>query len=127
MTHTHDHESLIHSLSREYGDLLTNSEQAMYAYFDDTHKVCNKKFATLLGYPSEAEWAKVDTSFPEAFVDDGSQETLVVAYRNAMERGIGSANTVVWKKKDGGTVKSSVILVPIVHDGHLFALHFVSA
>jgi hypothetical protein len=29
---------------------------------DDDHKVCNKKFANLLGYKSPGDWAKIDAS-----------------------------------------------------------------
>lgn len=127
MAHDHDHhEDLIESLTNEYQALLNNSKQGIYIYLDDTSKICNKLFATLLGYSSAKEWASVTTSFPEAFVDDSSQNTLVSAYQDAMEHGIGSANEITWRKKDGKTVRSNVILVPIVYDGHLFALHFVT-
>lgn len=43
-----------------------------------------------------------------------------------MERLAGSSINVTWRRKTGGTVDSSVILVPVSHSGHLFALHFVS-
>jgi len=89
-------------------------------------QVCNKKFAALLGYESEDEWAKIDKSFPDTFVAGVSQETLVSAFQDAMETNIGSTNKITWKKKDGSTVVADVILVPIVHEGHLFALHFVT-
>jgi len=39
---------------------------------------------------------------------------------------IGSTIDLTWKKKSGGTVDSTVILVPVAYDGHLFALHFLS-
>lgn len=123
----HDHhDNLMQSVAKEYGDILENSNRGVYIYLDDTHKVCNKKFATLLGYESADEWAKIDTSFPDAFVADESQEALVSAFQDAMEHMVGSTNSIVWKKKDGTTVNSEVILVPIAHDNHLFALHFVS-
>lgn len=127
MDHDHHHENLIESIAKEYSDILENSEQSIYIYLDDLNKVCNKKFATLLGYASAAEWAKIDTSFPDAFVADESQETLVSSFQDAMDKNIGSTNKIVWKKKDGSTLESTVILVPIVHEGHLLALHFVSS
>ncbi len=123
--HEH-HDDLIQGITKEYADILENSEQGVYIYLDDEHKVCNKKFATLLGYESEDEWAKIDQLFPEVFVADESQETLVSSFQDAMEKGIASTNNIVWKKKDGSTVNSTVILAPISHNGHLFALHFVS-
>lgn len=124
--HNHNHEDLFLSLTEEYSDLLANSEQGIYIYLDDEHKVCNKKFATLLDYGSEDEWAKVGESFPVAFVADQSQETLVSAFQDAIEKGKGSTNKIIWKKKDGSTVSTQVILVPIAYEGHLLALHFVT-
>ena len=105
--------------------ILDTSQQAVYIYLDDIHKVCNGKFASLLGYHSPEEWAKVEDSF-EVFVDRGSQETLASAYHQAMEKLIPANVKVTWKKKSGGTVTTSVVLVPIAFDDHLFALHYIS-
>lgn len=124
--HQH-HVDLIQSVAKEYQDILENSQQGIYIYLDDLHKVCNKKFATLLGYESEDEWAKVEKSFPDAFVADQSQHALISSYQNAMEEMVSSTNEIVWKKKDGSIINTTVVLVPISHDGHLFALHFVSS
>lgn len=123
--HEH-HENIMHSLSEEYVDILKNSEQGVYIYLDDTHKICNAKFASLLGYSSEKEWASVEEPFPEVFVADHSQEILVSSFQDAMEKSIGSTSPITWKKKDGSTTETTVILVPIAHQGHAFALHFVS-
>jgi hypothetical protein len=78
-----------------------------------------------LGYRSPEEWAKVEDPV-EATVDRSSQETLVNAYNQAMEKFIPSNSKVTWKKKSGGTVVTSVVMVPIAYDDHIFALHFVS-
>lgn len=123
--HEH-HEDLIKGISEEYSELLKGSEQAMYIFLDDNHKVCNEKFSDLLEYSSPDEWAKVEENFPDAFVAEGSQETLVSAFQGAMEAGTGSKINVTWKKKTGGEVDTEVILVPISFEGHLFALHFVT-
>lgn len=117
---------LVQSFYEEQKEVFDGSSQAMYAFFDDTHKVCNEKFASLLGYASKEEWAGVQESFTEAFVDEASQHTLVEAYQNAMQKKSGATMQVTWKKKSGETVDTTVILVPVVHKGHLFALHFVS-
>jgi PAS domain-containing protein len=119
------HEALISGISNQMKNIMDSSQQAIYIYLDDIHKVCNAKFATLMGYRSPEEWAKVEDSFPE-FVDESSQEVLVNAYRQAMEKLIPANIKVTWKKKTGGTVATSVVLVPIEYDDHLFALHFIS-
>jgi hypothetical protein len=87
--------------------------------------VCNGKFASLLGYRSPEEWAKEEDPL-EATVERSSQETLVKAYNQAMEKLIPSNIKVTWKKKSGGSVVTSVVIVPIAYDNHFFALHFVS-
>jgi PAS domain-containing protein len=119
------HEALISGISEQMKSILDSSQQAIYIYLDDIHKVCNAKFATLLGYRSPEEWAKVEDAFP-AFVDESSQAVLVNAYQQAMDKLIPANIKVTWKKKTGGTVATSVVLVPIAFDDHLFALHFIS-
>lgn len=122
----HHHKDLIGSVAAEYSDILRNSEQGVYIYLSDDHKVCNKKFTTLLGYNSPEEWAKIEESFPDVFVAEESQDTLITSFQDAMETMTASRNKIAWKKKDGSTIQTTVILAPIVHNGHLLALHFVS-
>ena len=119
------HEELIKGISTQMKNILDSSQQSIYIYLDDIHKVCNEKFATLLGYHSAGEWAEVEDPFPE-FVEQSSQETLVKAYQQAMEKYIPANIKVTWKKKSGGSVATSVVMVPIEYEGHLFALHFIS-
>ncbi len=119
------HEELIAGISKQMKSILDSSQQAVYIYLDDIHKVCNGKYASLLGYRSPEEWAKVEDPLDET-VERSSQEALVNAFNQAMEKLIPSNIKVTWKKKAGGTVATSVILVPIAYDDHLFALHFVS-
>ena len=80
----------------------------------------------MLGYGSPEEWARVANNFPEAFVEPESQEALVVHYQKAMDKLIGAEFPVTWKKKPGGKVKTSVILVPIIYSGKKVALHFIT-
>ena len=119
------HEELIKGITKQLESILDSSQQAIYIYLDDIHKVCNEKFASLLGFGSPEEWAKVEDSF-ETFVDQSSQETLVKAYRLAMEKFIPANIKVTWKRKPGGTIATDVVMVPIAFDDHLFALHFIS-
>lgn len=121
-----EHEDLIQEIMNEHHDILTSSLQGVYIYLDDDHKVCNEKFASLLGYKSAKEWANTKGNFPEIFVDEKSQRTLVTTYQKAIQEFVGSTINIRWKKKSGGTVDTNVILVPIGHKEHTFALHFVS-
>lgn len=128
MDNHNNHKELVGGFLKEQKEIFESSSQGIYAFLDDDFKVCNKNFATLLGYESPDEWSQVDVkgSFLGAFVDDKSQETLVNAYQNAMEKMTGSTFKVTWKKKNGETVDTTVTLVPVAYQGHIFALHFVS-
>ena len=99
-----DHGMLIKEISEQLKPILDHSEQAVYVYLDDHSKVCNTKFAELLGYASPADWAAVQGSFPEVFVDEKSQETLVSAFQDAMEGIVASAFDITWKKKSNEKV-----------------------
>lgn len=128
MSHDHNHGDLAKDFYEEQKETFENAQCGIYAYLDDQSRVCNDTFAKLLGFGSADEWATVDVhgSFPEVFVDTKSQETLVNAYQLAMEKNIGSTIDVSWKKKNGGSVNTKVILVPVMFQGHAFALHFIS-
>lgn len=107
-------------------DILDESEQSVYIYLDDANKVCNKRFATLLGYDSPRDWAAVKENFPEAFVSPKDRRTLVSTYQKAMTSLVGSTISIRWKKKGGSEVPTTTILVPIIHGGHRMALHFIA-
>jgi PAS domain-containing protein len=115
----------LRSLNDQLGALFKTSAQAMYAYLDDHHKVCNRRMSDLLGYPSPEAWAAVTASFPTAFVQPDSQETLVDAYQDAIQNGAGCAIPVTWKRKDGKPVDTDVVLVPLDVGGQRVALHFI--
>ncbi|HUR24649.1 MAG TPA: PAS domain-containing protein [Candidatus Thermoplasmatota archaeon] len=107
--------------------LFEESGQAIYLFLDDHNKVCNKRFAQMLGYASPEAWAAVHTSFPTAFVAPQSQGSLVETYQAAINDGVAANVSITWKRKDGKTVDTDVILVPIDVEGARLALHFVKA
>jgi PAS domain S-box-containing protein len=119
------HEELVNGFHNQLKQIFDSSEQAIYLYLDDNHRVCNKKFASLLGYSSPEEWAKIENPL-ETTVDKASQQTVVSAYNDAMEKMVGSKIDIKIKKKSGSTVNATVIMVPVAYQEHLFALHFVS-
>lgn len=121
-----EHEDILSGAYEQLKEIFDNSTQGMYIYMDDENKVCNENFAKMLGYDSSEEWAAIKDSFPETFVAEESQETLINAFGDAMENGAGSSIEINWKKKSGESVKSNVILVPISYMDHRMALHFVS-
>jgi PAS domain-containing protein len=119
------HEDLVNGFRSELKEIFDHSKQGIYLYLDDTHKACNEKFASLLGYESPEEWAKLENPLG-ATVDEASQQTVVSAYTEAMEKLVASKINIKGKKKSGETVDLSVIMVPAEYKNHIFALHFVS-
>jgi carbohydrate-binding DOMON domain-containing protein len=119
------HEELVNGFYNQLKEIFDSSEQAIYLYLDDTHKICNQKFAQMQGFKSAEEWSKVENPL-EVSVEKSSQATVVSAYRNAMEKLIASKISVKLKNKTGGTYDATIIMVPLSYQGHLFALHYIS-
>jgi len=119
------HKAIIEDAKKQFSAIFKESKQGIYLYLDDTHKLCNEKFALMLGYKSAKDWANVKKPFTEAFVEPESHHTLVSAYQEAMNSKTGSCIDVTWKKLDG-RVNTRVILVPVTVKGHLLALHYIS-
>ena len=119
------HEELVRGFHSQLKQIFDASEQAIYLYLDDNHKVCNNKFASLLGYPSPEDWAKIKNPLDEN-VDKKSQDAVVLAYFNATEKMIGSAMDVKLKTTSGRVFDANVIVVPVAYQKHMFALYFIS-
>jgi hypothetical protein len=120
------HESLIKGISDQQKMLIEGSGQGIYIYLDDNHVIFNQKFAAILGYSSVIELDPFKGAFLTSFVANKSQNALVDAYQRAINQMEGSTVEIFWKKKNGGEIQTTVILTPIVFEGHLFAMHFIS-
>jgi hypothetical protein len=125
MDEQHHHEQLIAGITEQMKPVLKDSEQAIYIYLDDSHKVCNKKFADLLGYKSPKEWA--DAEAPLADVVEADQQKVIDAYMNASEKGVaGALDARVKNVKTGKVIKTRMIVAPVGHAGHVFTVHYIS-
>jgi hypothetical protein len=119
------HEELVKGLYDQMKPILDESEQPIFIYLDDNHKACNKRLASMLGYKSPQEWAE-KSGFLEVYVAEKSRETLSTAYWNAAKKMSASTIPLTWMKKTGETVDSTMVLVPMFFQGHLFSVHFVT-
>lgn len=120
------HEELMRGIAAQQKKVLESSAQAIYIYLDDNHIIYNQKFASLVGYASIKDLDAIRGSFMSMLVTEKSQPVVVDAYTRAMDKLEASMVEVTWKKKTGGEVGSTVILAPLMYDGHLFAIHFIS-
>lgn len=119
------HEELVSGLYNQMKKILDSSEQAIFIYLDDNHKICNQRFAKFLGYQSPEEWASIP-GFLEVYVDARSRETLMSAYWTAANKMNASSIKMTWKRKDATTVDSTMILVPMAYQGHILSVHFIT-
>ena len=125
MAEDRHHEELTAGIAAQNKILLTQSEQAVYIYLDDTHKVCNKKFADLLGYKTPKAWA--DKEAPLSDVIEADQQKVVDAYMAASEKGIaGSVDVRMKNIKTGKAIKTRMIIAPVIYEGHIFTIHYIS-
>ena len=81
--HQH-HEDLVEGITQQMKQVLDKSGQAIYLYLDDTHKVCNKKFADMLGYKSPKEWAETEAPLSDVVEED--QQEVIKVYMSASEK-----------------------------------------
>jgi hypothetical protein len=124
MSHDAHHEHLMEEIAKEFEPVLKNSPQGIYIYLDDTHKICNEKFADMLGYSSVQDW--VDNEFPVEDVAKEDQEKGIKSYMAASQEFKASILDASWVKKDGTEIKTEVIMVPVTFQGEVFVLHFIS-
>ena len=125
MAEQEHHVELIKGISEQMEILLKESERAIYIYLDDSHKVCNKKFAGLLGYKSPREWADAEAPLSDVVKDD--QKKVIDAYMNASEKGIASSIDVKMKNiKTEEILKINMIIAPIIYQGHIFTVHYLT-
>ena len=125
MTEQEHHLELINGIAEQMKILLKESERAIYIYLDDSHKVCNKKFAGLLGYKSPREWADAEAPLSDVVKDD--QKKVIDAYMNASKKGIASSIDVKMKNiKTEGILKINMIIAPTIYQGHIFTVHYLT-
>src|SRR3989344_6899464 len=83
MVHDEHYEHLVKEIAEQFEPVLSKSPQGIYIYLDDEHKICNKKFADMLGYKSIEEWVSNETPVGDVLEED--QEKVIKAYGEACE------------------------------------------
>ena len=119
------HEELVKGLYDQMKPIIEGSDQPIFIYLDDNHKACNQKLASMLGFKSPKEWAEKQ-GFLEVYVTEKSRETLSSAYWSAMQKMVASTIQMTWMKTDGKPLDTTMILVPMFFQGHMFSVHFVT-
>jgi PAS domain-containing protein len=125
--HKHEeNEQLLTGLYNQMRSVLDKSNQPVFIYLDDKHKVCNQRFADFLGYKTPQELSSTE-GFLEVFIDDeASRNAFMSAYWSAINNLNASGLEVTWRKKDNSTVRASVIIVPTIYEGHILSVQFIT-
>lgn len=118
------HEHLVKEIAEQYKSVLEDSPQAVYIYLDDVHKICNEKFAKMLGYKSVQEWVENET--PVEDVVEKDRDKIIKAYMDASRNLTASALQASWKAKNGKTIDTEVLMSPLPYSGETFVIHFIS-
>lgn len=124
MAHDEHHEHLVKEMAEQFEPVFSKSPQGVYIYLDDAHKICNKKFAEMLGYGSVKEW--VANEEPVGDVSEEDQEKVISAYGEASRNLKASKLSASVVRKDGKKIKVGLIMTPITYKGEVFVIHFVS-
>jgi hypothetical protein len=124
MAHDEHHIHLVKELANQLEPVFSNSKQAIYLYLDDTHKICNQKFADMLEYKSIDEWINNET--PVDDVSETDQPKVIQAYKQASEHFNASTVSATVVRKNGTQLKTKVIMVPVTYKDEVFVLHFIS-
>jgi len=123
MAHDEHHEHLIKEVAEIYEPILSNSSQAIYIYLDDTHKICNQKFADLLEYGSIEDW--VANESPVSDFSESDQNTVIEAYGKAVEEMEASFVTATAVTKGGSEIDVEIIMAPFTYKDEKFVVHFI--
>ncbi len=111
-------------MAQMFGPLFKKSSQAIYLYLDDEHKICNEKFAKLLGYKSPREWVK--NLYPVDDLARKDQKKGIKAFMEASNKLKASTVSGTWIRKGGKKINTNVTMVPFPYSGEVFVLHFIS-
>jgi PAS domain-containing protein len=116
---------MIAGLREQFGAILDESPQAMFIYLDDYHKVCNRRFADMLGYSSPDEWARMPNPVSDTTTD--TRDDLKTAVMAAIQDKAASTFPVSWKTKYGRTISTKCVAAPGMYHGQPYVMLFFEA
>lgn len=123
-TNQKHHEDVVLGLYCQLEVIFDSSEQSILLYLDETHKFCNGRFASLLGYSSPNDLMK-NENFMEIVADSYSRRALNTAFQDVYTKKNASTINVKWKGKTGSSIDTTAIIVPVSFENHLLALCYI--
>jgi PAS domain S-box-containing protein len=119
------HEAATAELAEHLAPVFDASPDGVYVWLDETHWICNERFAELFGYASAAE-LRDTPHLLQRIVHEDDQELFSLMYWNRVQT-LAFPATFRFRgvRKDGSTCQAETDMVPLAYGGHTFAYHFV--
>ncbi len=119
-----EREDVIRELAEQFRPIMEKSQDGVYLWLDETHKVCNERLGNLFGFTVE-EWREAQP-FLDSFVTEEDRALYSWNYHNRVAR---LAFPVTFRfrglRKDGSTFAAETDMIPISYRGYAVAYHFV--
>ncbi len=120
----HEHVKILRELSEQFQPLFQKSLEGIYLYIDEVHKICNDRFARMLGL-TVAEWEAME-GFVNKHAAPEDQETIVNNYNKHIHQ---TLTPVRFRfkaiRKDGTRFNAETDMIPFPWRGEMIALHYV--
>ena len=118
------HEEVTDQLVEHLRPVFDGSPDGVYVWLDETHWVCNQRFAEIFGYGAPSELNNTPHLL-QRIVDEEDQGAVSYNYWNRVQP---LAFPVTFRfrgvRADGGSVLVETDMIPLTFGGHTFAYHF---
>ena len=120
------HEEWLADIAVQLAPVFEHSEEGVYVYLDDRHKICNERLAKMWGYATAAEWAG-QPDFLETFVAARPDRVKISSnyHQNVHQRLAAYRLRFTARHRDGRRIRCEADTVPFSYDGQVFAYTFV--
>jgi PAS domain S-box-containing protein len=119
-----EHEQVLDGILKQLQPVFYNSQDGVYLYLDDNHKVCNRQMAEMFGMTVE-EWNRTP-DFLQDFVAPQDREVFAANYQKHVALLTGPVtfrfNAI---RKNGEAFLAETEMIPVTWDGYPIAYHFV--
>ncbi len=119
------HEDATAELAEHLRPVFESSPDGVYVWLDETHWICNERFAELFGY-SSADELRDTPHLLQRIVHEDDQELFSSMYWNRVQAQTFPA-TFRFRgvRADGSSCSVETDMIPLSFGGHTFAYHFV--
>lgn len=119
-----EHKEILDEIEEGAELLLKNSPDGIYFWLDETHMICNEKFAAMFGYSKKEISEKVP--FLETLIAEDYRELFSLNYHSHVAT---LAFPVTFRfrglKKGGKEFSAETDMIPFSWKEHVIAFHFV--